>query len=820
LNIHANKNPDQKSQSAANQASQQQNDVESAVPFIDNRPEAILQRRIQTIATNHSSSLPLQLTSLISSDRHPIQMEKGLSYGDKVLVELYGDEEGEIKGAEEEFYYVLIPKLKEVVSVHKTKVRKVGSKDSLQGEKPMFRDSIPDKKKEAPQEQDFKGGVQVTHSSGDMTVNITQQLINDYKEDMKEIGTWSSELEASLLASKWDIKFNIYTADAQNNLHLALRVNGGAPENRLLHTGNHFVVLEQDNNNGIYQEGENKYTLSALATRSDGSCLLDACYIVKYKKKSEDKHIIQIRKWLVQNVSDEQIAMLLEPLLFDIHSGIDVPGLGSRMSDYKRENKPEQAEFEGEEGILEEAKAPSVHKASIQGTVNSLKPLEEISEKGSKSVEVLVKTDSKRIKVTGNTVRGAIEKQHQVKLANLQHDDLKQEGIYTIELTSNSKELQKATLIVHVSAAGTKIDESPPINIKIGTEFTFTNDALTKAPQEEVEKIQQQDPTAEVSADTMIATDANRNMQKRWLEKMKKGGERFTDLIKVAVIPISKGIDAYRAYYSDGWWYQVSLDVSCLELQTCPMSLAYASGDKQEKRMQTDIFGVAKELRLKTHKDVGGGHIHIGLEGTFDSSDVDAEDLLFRDFIVDLSNHPHAMEIFDNDPINAPVLGQHGGDVKKQFARVIGEFDAKKIEGDTAMDRILLLASRIRNEVYTEEFREPASGKAPKYQAINVERITRSVEAEDRTVEIRNLRAQRSADELVKIATFFQARIDFLRKQRKETGKGPEVKIPDREHGMSEERKVLTEFQAMVEESGLQFSDYQDMANANLKERK
>jgi len=52
MKTHADKTQENKSQSVANEDSQKQSGSESAFRFVDNRPEAVAQRKLQDIANN------------------------------------------------------------------------------------------------------------------------------------------------------------------------------------------------------------------------------------------------------------------------------------------------------------------------------------------------------------------------------------------------------------------------------------------------------------------------------------------------------------------------------------------------------------------------------------------------------------------------------------------------------------------------------------------------------------------------------------------------------------------------------------------------
>jgi hypothetical protein len=299
---------------------------------------------------------------------------------------------------------------------------------------------------------------------------------------------------------------------------------------------------------------------------------------------------------------------------------------------------------------------------------------------------------------------------------------------------------------------------------------------------------------------------------------MRKSGKRFLTLKAIKLITGGKSV-SYRAVYEDGWWYQVSLDVSCLELQTAPMTLGYA--EEQKARLQTDIFEVADELGLHADVLAGGGHIHFGAERTFGDGKEGAA--LLRDFMVDLYNHPLAMEVFDNDFVNAPVLGQLPLECRRAFVDVIRQFDEGKLYADTEgeLGHLSGLVSSIRTDVYTRENREPPSGIPRKYQAVNLEHF--DDEPSTRTVEIRSMRAQRSAHEFLQIARVFQRRLTHLRAQRRSTGKGPVPRDPEaveRGQAASDREAIIAEFKEFLAGANLAYTDYEELVEANLNERK
>jgi len=249
-----------------------------------------------------------------------------------------------------------------------------------------------------------------------------------------------------------------------------------------------------------------------------------------------------------------------------------------------------------------------------------------------------------------------------------------------------------------------------------GAEFTFTNGKLWAASIGKKNVVR----TVENEAARNAMTDV-------LLELCKRRGD----------CSISFSNDKYnhkvaRVIYNDGWWFQMSLDPSVVEIQTKPSTLKELTAIKD--RIQNDIFESAKKVDLQPDLHAGGGHIHIGHKSALDD---DAR--LFRNFVVDYANHPElALGVLEDDLMNAPPIAALTAEQQEAFAEVIERFDQGKIKS------IRRLAKEINENVF---FTNPHSAIAPpaKYQAMNLSRISYWFPSADETIEIRALRAQTSA---------------------------------------------------------------------------
>jgi hypothetical protein len=109
MNTHADKTQENKSQSVANAVTQRQQDNASTFQFVDNRPEAVAQRKLQEMANNSPKTKQVaQLQAMVDNrhaQQHPIQKKEnntGLLDNLKTgmvnlsgVTQLNGDEDGE-----------------------------------------------------------------------------------------------------------------------------------------------------------------------------------------------------------------------------------------------------------------------------------------------------------------------------------------------------------------------------------------------------------------------------------------------------------------------------------------------------------------------------------------------------------------------------------------------------------------------------------------------------------------------------------------------------------------------------------------------------
>lgn len=350
-----------------------------------------------------------------------------------------------------------------------------------------------------------------------------------------------------------------------------------------------------------------------------------------------------------------------------------------------------------------------------------------------------------------------------------------------------------------------------------GPEFTFTNDELINASNR--------------IGTNWIDTPENRKVQLAWRDLMEK---RCAENKTCSVIERrnSHGLKVFQITYTDGFHYTVSLDPHVVELQMKPMTIPETVANRD--RIQRDIFEVAQELGLSAHDYYGGGSIHIDKKSGFEN-----DPMLFLDFFIDYSNHytlsTRCMgQYFDNAP---PVLGLPEKNVAK-LRQIIASARAKHaakeaVRVSTQEDEtsgksapsIGQIAEQIRTQVYSTTYYSQFR-PTQKYQALNLDKM-RFQDEKHHTVEVRGIRAQRSADEYINMMRIFRARINFLNMRRKH--QLPDIplldQLTDQTQGTSLEDSVFyhrekvrsaDQYRRYISQTGLGWDSFQNVIPQDL----
>ncbi len=216
-------------------------------------------------------------------------------------------------------------------------------------------------------------------------------------------------------------------------------------------------------------------------------------------------------------------------------------------------------------------------------------------------------------------------------------------------------------------------------------------------------------------------------------------------------------------------------------------------------RIQRDIFQSAAEVGITPYANVGGGHIHMGINSGFEGNPT-----LFRNFVADYANHSEFnFGVMDNDHDNGPVIQELNSKQRRQFKQLLADFDAGYIP------TIAEFAERMEYEVYykTNRFWAPAY----KYHALNVHRaFSEDFRPSERTVEMRAHRAQQSAQEFVDLAKMYQARLDFLERQENKV-------IPFQDVVPIARQSIINAYATYLQECGLDYEKYRPYLDEALQ---
>lgn len=239
------------------------------------------------------------------------------------------------------------------------------------------------------------------------------------------------------------------------------------------------------------------------------------------------------------------------------------------------------------------------------------------------------------------------------------------------------------------------------------------------------------------------------------------------------------GNDVVRVTYRDGWHFDVTMDPWCLEVVLPPFTLAELR--KNKGRIQRDIFDQMAKIDLFPDRQIGGGHLHMGMTSGF-GDDV----RLFRNWLVDFANHTELADgALEKDYDNARPLYRLNAAQRRLFKEFIDRADGGEFT------TVRKMATKFVAEVLFES--KPATGKRImqyKYWQVNLLRMAKldtwdtldanrtwdeyeawvlfdEVEKHARTAEVRHLSAQMSAQHLVNDVELQEGRIKYLKGLKK-----------------------------------------------------
>lgn len=340
-----------------------------------------------------------------------------------------------------------------------------------------------------------------------------------------------------------------------------------------------------------------------------------------------------------------------------------------------------------------------------------------------------------------------------------------------------------------------------------GPEWEFTNDKIANYVFDGDEDGSQ--------SSSVINTPENEGKALEWAKKMRIRCKKLLPTCSVVKRKNKYSSDEevvyeYQVVYkkilptSDGnkkdWSFTINIDPGTIEVQATPLTVKeYHS---LSKLIQKDVFDMAKSIGIAPDGVNGAGHIHLDLHSNFENNP-----LLFRNFLVDFYNHtPVWMGALNFDDYNATVVARLSERQRENLEKVLAKFDSNP--NYTIYD----LAKSITKKVY---YKNPYNWEPGyKYQALNLSRtVNVDLNEDQKTIEIRALRSQRSAEEYINLLTLFESRIQYLK-----TINHP-IKFINKEahfddlyvlenNSKSYKKVIVDSFYKYVTESGLSWEKY------------
>jgi hypothetical protein len=283
---------------------------------------------------------------------------------------------------------------------------------------------------------------------------------------------------------------------------------------------------------------------------------------------------------------------------------------------------------------------------------------------------------------------------------------------------------------------------------RFGPEHTFTNQELFESfpPKRAV-----------------ISTDVSDRYLRQYYEKISEiqaSGERSFKISSSSRTFGFSSAEKYRITFQDGFSIDVFSDPGVIEVTHDPVTIAdYES--KYQKRVQTLVFDVLKQMGLTPWEFAGSGHIHLDLESSFGS-----KGRILRQYVADYYNHPVlAGGAFNHDIRNSAGLFDLPESVRAGFQVALKAFDDSRDQSPEEFRR--LFRKMVANNNTSPDpvwNRRNTSWKArpDKYHALHFSHFD--------TLEHRSFRPQSSAQEFLDQIKIIANRIEMLSKVEQSIG--------------------------------------------------
>jgi hypothetical protein len=328
------------------------------------------------------------------------------------------------------------------------------------------------------------------------------------------------------------------------------------------------------------------------------------------------------------------------------------------------------------------------------------------------------------------------------------------------------------------------------IEFFFGSEFTFSNNTIGKL----------YNPAWEDQSYSQIYRHESARLAKYENEQNNAYNALIDELLKIC--PSCKLKNQHvitNVIFPDTYVISVNVDPGVIETQAYPATVKqYKTLYKQHFE---NLFLGAANAGLFPDTFMSGGHIHIGL------SEFLAEPILFRNFIVDITNHFElAGGILDLNQKNAPSI-QESTDGRRRldkFKSMIEAFDNGTLIANSwafSNEGEVIKSVTDLAKYYFHEIQE-----LKRYFALNLQN-------KHGTLEIRAIHAQLNFEEYLKEITLFQSRLNYLKRLSDKNILIPvEDFVDSGALGTKKYDKLLVQkFYDYVTESGLNWAEYKPL---------
>jgi hypothetical protein len=202
--------------------------------------------------------------------------------------------------------------------------------------------------------------------------------------------------------------------------------------------------------------------------------------------------------------------------------------------------------------------------------------------------------------------------------------------------------------------------------------------------------------------------------------------------------------------YDNGFKFTISMDVAVIEVKVGPFT--ESQWKKYETLLQTEIYDTAKALGLQVQKDAMA-HVTMGAKQAFGGSL-----LKYRNYLVNMANHPEMDIVMNIDFSNAPPLAFLPEKSHQAFEKIIAEVDSGKI---TSIEQ---LSRAMNNRVYNVTFDMAMVDEydpAEKFQAVNLDNMEKSNPLKQR-FERRSSPTARGGEDCGKLIRLNVAELDYI----------------------------------------------------------